>query len=162
MTGHERDHRIRTADASDAALVATLLDDFNREFDSPTPGVESLAARLRRTLAGGDLVALLSGDPATGVAVVSFRPAVWTDGPVALLEELYVRPALRNRRIGHALLVATCELARARGAEELQINVDGEDADTRRFYEAHGFRNIEPDAAEPMYFYYRELTGPHA
>ncbi|WP_036494903.1 GNAT family N-acetyltransferase [Nocardia sp. BMG111209] len=160
MTGPEPDRRIRVATASDATTVATLLDDFNREFDTPTPGVEILAARLRRTLAGGDLVALLGGDPATGVAILSFRPAVWADGPVALLEELYVRPALRGRRIGHALLEAACDLARTRGAEELQINVDGEDTDARRFYEAHDFRHTEPEAAEPMYFYYRELTGP--
>jgi GNAT superfamily N-acetyltransferase len=158
MTGHEQDRQIRTAAASDAATVATLLDAFNREFDTPTPGIEILTTRLRRTLTGGDLVALLIGDPAAGVAVVSFRPAVWTDGPVALLEELYVRPTLRRRRLGHALLEATCHLARTRGAEELQINVDGVDTDTRRFYEAHGFRHTEPGAPEPMYFYYRNLT----
>jgi GNAT superfamily N-acetyltransferase len=158
MTGQELDRQIRTAAASDAAAVATLLDAFNREFNMPTPGVEVLTARLVRTLAGGDLVALLSGNPAAGVSVVSFRPAVWTDGPVALLEELYVRPTLRRRRLGHALLDATCHLARARGAEELQINVDGVDVDARRFYEAHGFRHTEPGAPEPMYFYYRELT----
>lgn len=158
MTGHEQDRQIHTAAVSDAATVAALLDAFNREFDTPTPGIEMLTARLCRTLASGDLVALLGGKPAAGVAVVSFRPAVWTDGPVALLEELYVRPALRRRRLGHALLEAACHLARTRGAEELQINVDGVDTDARRFYEAHGFRHTEPGAPEPMYFYYRDLT----
>ncbi|MGW4120068.1 GNAT family N-acetyltransferase [Nocardia sp. NPDC004711] len=158
MTRQELDRQIRTAAVSDAATVATLLDAFNREFDTPTPGTEILTTRLRRTLTGGDLVALLSGDPATGIAVVSFRPAVWSEGPVALLEELYVQPALRRHRLGHALLEAACHLARARGAEELQINVDGVDTDARRFYEAHGFRHTEPGAPEPMYFYYRDLT----
>ncbi|MBF6353318.1 GNAT family N-acetyltransferase [Nocardia higoensis] len=157
MTGQELDRRIHPAAVSDAATVAELLDAFNREFDTPTPGTEVLATRLRRTLTGGDLVALLGGRPAVGVAVVSFRPAVWADGPVALLEELYVRPEMRGRRLGHALLEAACHLARTRGAEEMQINVDGVDTDARRFYEAHGFRCTEPGEPEPMYFYYRDL-----
>jgi len=147
----------RRAFGADAATVAVLLDDFNREFDTFSPGVAALTARLTELLAGEDLVALLIGEPAAGVAVISFRPNVWYPGPVALLDELYVRPALRNQRLGHALLEAACDLARARGAEILEINVDGDDIDARRFYEAHGFSHTEPGASEPMYFYYREL-----
>lgn len=140
--------------------MATLLDDFNREFDTPTPGVDVLTGRLRHLLVGNDVVVLLIGQPAVGVAVVSFRLNVWYAGPVALLDELYVRPDLRGRRLGHALLEAACDLARQRGADVLEINVDGEDTDARRFYEAHGFTNTEPGATEPMFFYYRELTTP--
>ena len=154
----EHTHPGRRATPADAELVADMLDAFNREFDTPTPGVEVLAARLRRLLAGDDLVALLTGEPAAGVAVLSLRAGVWSDGPAVILDELYVRPELRNRRYGHALLTAACDLARERGAESLEINVDGEDTDTRRFYEAHGFTNIEPGATEPMYFYYRDLV----
>jgi ribosomal protein S18 acetylase RimI-like enzyme len=90
--------------------------------------------------------------------VVTFRPSVWFDGPVATMDELYVRPDLRRRRYGHALLETACRLGRERHAGELQINVDGEDTDAQRFYEAHGFTNVEPGASEPMYFYYRELA----
>lgn len=153
------DRTVRTATVADAETIGVLLDDFNREFDTPTPGVEVLTARLQHTLAGGDLVVLLVGEPAVGIAVVSFRPGLWADGPVALLEELYVRPQLRSRRLGHALLEAACALAHGRGAEEIQINVDGVDTDARRFYETHGFTNIEPGQTEPMYFYYRDLTN---
>lgn len=160
MTGHdELDKTVRTATVADARTIAVLLDDFNREFDTPTPGIEVLTTRLRHTIPGGDLVVLLVGDPAAGLAVVSFRPGLWADGPVALLEELYVRPQLRSRRLGHSLLEAACELARGRGAEEMQINVDGVDTDARRFYEAHGFTNLEPGQIEPMYFYCRDLTA---
>ncbi|HWG98307.1 MAG TPA: GNAT family N-acetyltransferase [Pilimelia sp.] len=150
-------HPVRRAAPADAPTVAELLDAFNREFHTPTPGPEVLASRLRGLLAGDDLVALLTGSPAVGLAVVSFRRGVWYDGPVATLDELYVHPDLRGRRHGHALLTAACELARQRGAETLEINVDGEDVDARRFYEAHGFRNVEPGADEPMYYYYRDL-----
>lgn len=148
---------VRPAAVEDAPVVAALLDAFNREFDTPTPGVETLTVRLRELLAAANPIALLVGDPAVGLAVVSFRPNVWYAGPVALLDELYVTPELRSRKLGHALLEAACEHARERGAEVLEINVDGEDVDARRFYEAHGFTHTEPGATEPMYFYYKDL-----
>lgn len=151
------DHPVRQATPADAGTVAALLDDFNREFDTPTPGTEVLAGRLERLLAGDDMAALLCGDPALGVALISFRPSVWNEGGVATLDELYVRPDLRNRRYGHALLEATCALVRDRGAGSLEINVDGEDVDAQRFYERHGFSHTEPGNTEPMYYYYRDL-----
>jgi GNAT superfamily N-acetyltransferase len=151
------EHQTRPATTADAPTVAALLDAFNREFATPTPGVEVLTRRLQSLLAGDGLAALLIGEPAVGLAVISFRPNVWYSGPVALLDELYVQPDQRRQRLGHALLEAACALARGRGAEVMEINVDGEDTDARRFYEAHGFTHTEPGATEPMFFYYREL-----
>ena len=97
---------VRVAEVSEARTVARLLDAFNSEYDSPTPGPTVLADRLERLLA-----------EAGGVAV-------------------------------------------QRGAELLEINVDGEDTDARRFYERHGYANIEPGQDQPMFYYYRELTSP--
>jgi GNAT superfamily N-acetyltransferase len=150
---------VRRASGDDAWTVATLLDAFNQEFETPTPGTAMLATRLQHLLAREDLAALLIGEPPMGVAVLSFRPNVWYPGPVALLDELYVRPDRRRRRLGHALLEAACAHARERGAELLEINVDGDDVDARRFYEAHGFANTEPGQTDPMFYYYRELNG---
>lgn len=154
----EHEHPVRQATAFDADVVAELLDAFNHEFDTPSPGTKVLAARLRRLIAGNHLVALLSDEPAVGVAVLSFRANAWYDGPVAALDELYVRPHMRGQRFGHAMLEGACRLARERGAQMIEINVDGEDTDARRFYEAHGFANIEPGATEPMFYYYRDLA----
>src|SRR5687767_8969015 len=109
--------RVREMTPADVTTAAEMLDAFNREFDTPTPGPAVLARRLPRLTADGRLTVLLSGEPAVGVAVVSLRPNVWSDGPVALLDELYVRPEHRNRRHGHALLEAACDLARTHGAE---------------------------------------------
>lgn len=137
--------------------MAILLDEFNREFDTPTPGPDVLAERLRELLPGGDVVALLAGAPAIGFALVTMRPNVWFEGPVGLLDELYVAPALRSRGIGSTLLHAAEALVRERGGELLEINVDGDDVDARRFYERHGYRNTEPGLSEPSLYYFREL-----
>jgi GNAT superfamily N-acetyltransferase len=153
----------RQATVADAVTVARLLDAFNREYVDPTPGVDVLAERLTRLLAGGDVIALLAGDPATGLAVLTLRPNVWYDGPVALLDELYVVPQLRGRGTGAALLAAVEHVTRAHGGDLVEINVDGDDDGARRFYERHGYRNHEPGEAEAsLYYYYRELPDPSA
>lgn len=133
---------IRRASPADAETLGRLLYDFNTEFDSPTDPAEVLAARFARLLERDDVIALLAGE-ADGFALVTLRPAIWYDGPVAQLEELYVVPALRDRGIGTAILTEARRLTREQGAPEMHINVDEVDTDTRRFYERHGFVNIE-------------------
>ena len=149
---------VRLAAVADAALVATLLDDFNREFQTPTPGVGVLTGRLQRLLVQGDVVAVLAGSPVVGLAVLTLRSNVWYDGPVGLLDELYVVPERRGRGTGSALLEAAEQVVRGRGGEVLEINVDGDDAGARRFYERHGYRNSEPGSDEQLLFYFRELS----
>ena len=97
---------VRTARVVDAAVVADLLERFNREYDAPTPGPAVLVARLERLLSSGNIVVLLAGEPAIGLALLTLRPNVWYEGPVALLDELYVVPVERRRGIGTALLKA--------------------------------------------------------
>jgi len=150
----------RVATVEDAGTVARLLDAFNREFDTASPGPAVLTQRLQRLLTGKDVVALLAGEPAVGVALLTLRPNVWYDGPVAVLDELYVAPGLRGRAIGSALLAAAESVVQERGCELLEINVDGADVDARRFYERHGYRNIEPGQDQPSFYYHRDLEQP--
>ena len=145
----------RHATMDDAAEVARLLHDFNVEFATPTPPVDELTTRLRSLLGRDDFVVLLGNHADTAVAVLTLRPSPWSDGPIALLEELYVRPALRRAGIGSRLLDAAIDHAVGRGSEELQINVDEPDTDARRFYERHGFTNV--DDGGRMLFYFRQL-----
>jgi ribosomal protein S18 acetylase RimI-like enzyme len=147
----------RLATEDDAAIVAQLLDAFNREFEAATPGVEVLTARLHRLLRREDVVAILTGQPSVAVALVTLRPNVWYEGHAAILEELYVVPEQRGRGLGSDLLAAVEVEARRRGGEVVEIHVDGEDTDARRFYERYGYSNVDPGQVEPMLFYYREL-----
>jgi len=148
---------VRIAEEHDADLVATLLHDFNEEFETPTPGVAVLSARLRALLRSGATIALVAGEPAGGVALLTLRSNVLYDGPVALLDELYVRPDLRGQGIGSALLRRACDVVRERGGRLFEINVDEDDSGARRFYERHGFTNRPPGQNERMLYYEREL-----
>ena len=156
MNRDERTTRLATPD--DAEEVARLLHDFNREFDTPSPGVEVLAPRLRRLLAGDETIAILAGMPAVGVALVTFRPNVWYAGRVALLDELYVVPPLRSQGIGTAIIDHLLTLARDEGVGLVEINVDEADVDAQRFYERHGFSATEPDTGERALYYFQELA----
>jgi len=148
---------VRVAEAQEAEVVAALLHDFNTEFDTPSPGVTVLAARLRALLGGASTIALLAGEPASGVALVTLRPNVWYAGPVALLDELYVRPELRGRGTGTALLGLACDVVRERDARLFEVNVDEGDAGARRFYERHGFTTTPGGRSDRMLYYEREL-----
>lgn len=147
------------ATVSDAAQVARLLHDFNVEFDTPTPGVDVLARRLRGLLAEDRMFALLIGSPPVGVALVSLRPSVWYRGQVALLEELYVEASMRGQGAGSRLIEMLLTEARARSVSLVEIQVDEGDVDARRFYERSGFSTTEPGADERALLYFLELPG---
>lgn len=149
---------VRRATLVDAAVLARLLWDFNTEFETETDRVDVLTVRFARLLAHDDVLALLSGED--GFAFLTLRPAIWFDGPVAQLEELYVVPALRGRGIGSAILAVARQLVLERGAPEMHINVDEVDTDTRRFYERHGFVNIEEGADHRMLCYIGQTEVP--
>jgi GNAT superfamily N-acetyltransferase len=148
---------VRVAEPREAEVVAGLLHDFNTEFETSSPGVAVLVARLRALLGGASTIALLAGDPAIAVALVTLRPNVWYDGPVALLDELYVRPELRGRGTGTALLRRACDIVRERGARLFEVNVDEGDAGARRFYERHGFTTTPAGQSDRMLYYERDL-----
>lgn len=141
---------ISLASPDDAEVLAQLQIDFNTEFESPCPAHEQLARRFRSILASPVGYAVLAGSPHApdGYALVTLRPTIYSDGPLAVLDELYVRPALRADGVGTAILQRAIAELRARGGDEMHINVDEVDVDTRRFYERHGFANTEP-GSEP-------------
>lgn len=152
-------HEVRLATSADADEVADLLHRFNTEFHTPSPGAGLLAGRLRTLLAGDGTFALLADRPSVGVALVTLRSNVWYDGLVGLLDELYVVPHLRGRGIGSAMIQRLLAVARERGVDLLEINVDEADVDAQRFYERHGFTMIEPDTGERAFYLHQELSA---
>jgi GNAT superfamily N-acetyltransferase len=149
---------VRVATVDDAADVGRLLHDFNTEFETPTPGADVLSARLRVLLGSPGTFAILAGRPALAVALVTLRSNVWYDGSVALLDELYVAPALRGQGIGAAVISKLLSLAHATGVDLIEINVDEADVDAQRFYVRHGFSSTEPGSDERALYFFRELT----
>ena len=152
------DSIVREATEADAEAVGRLLYDFNREYDEPTPGAAAIAARVRSLLPLGEMVVLLVGTGPDGLAVLRFRPSLWSEALECYLAELYVVPDRRGRGLGRALMNAAIAHARRRGADYMDLGTSEDDVAARRLYESLGFTNREGRPDGPvMYFYEREL-----
>lgn len=149
---------VRIAATEDAGDIARLLHDFNTEFETPSPGVDVLEVRLRSLLETPATFAILAGEPAIAVALVTLRSNVWYDGQVAVLDELYVVPDLRDRGIGSAVMRQLHSRARTTDVAAIEINVDEGDTDTQRFYQRHGYSWVEPTTNERAFYFFQELT----
>lgn len=148
----------RVATGEDAADAATLLDAFNTEFATPTPGVAFLTDRIAELIDGGDADFLLGGEGPDAVLVLRLRPALWDSGEDANIEELYVRPELRGKGIGEELLRFAIDRARTAGAVRVELGTDEGDEAAHGLYEKLGFTNFTgADDRERMFFYEREL-----
>jgi ribosomal protein S18 acetylase RimI-like enzyme len=172
------DHFVRLATPDDAPAVAQLLHDFAVEDSDPTPGAKWLADRLRRLIdeahatvlvADADADAEAAAEAAAdagagpesepdGVAVLRFRPSIWSDGLECYLAELYVAQGKRGRGIGRALLNAAIDHARVQGADHMELSTSEENAAACALYESLGFSNREGHPERPIqHFYDRDL-----
>ncbi len=149
---------VRDADLEDAEIIGKLLYDFNTEFGEPTPQPRALADRMKELLVAGDTKVLLGGREPRGLAVLRFRPAIWTEDLECYLAELYVVPERRGHGLGRALMEAAIKLARREGATYMDLGTGEDDVAARALYESLGFSNRGGRPNGPVnYFYEREL-----
>lgn len=150
--------RVTLAAPQHAAAVAGLLRDINAEFSAPCPPLEVFEKRFAQLIAGDQAYVVLAQDTApTGFALITLRPSRYYAGPIATLDELYVRPALRGQGIGSRIMELAESRARTLGVGEVQINVDEVDKAARRFYGRRGYSNIEAGQDYRMLCYVRPL-----
>jgi ribosomal protein S18 acetylase RimI-like enzyme len=71
-----------------------------------------------------------------------------------------VAPARRGHGLGRALMNAAIELARAEGADYMDLGTAETDVAARALYESLGFSNREGKPDGPLNYYYeRDLSG---
>ena len=109
-------------------------------------------------LGQGELTVLVGGPGPDGLALLRFRPAIWTSALECYLAELYVVPGRRGQGLGRALMEAAIEVARAEGADHMDLGTGEDDTAARALYESLGFDNTGGRPGGPVnYFYEREL-----
>jgi GNAT superfamily N-acetyltransferase len=145
----------RTATPDDAPLIAQMLKDFNAEFDDPSPPLDVLSARVAE-LMGIDTAVALADDDA-GVALMRFRPNLWSEALEVYLAEFYIVPDRRGAGLGRALLTYAMDLARERGADHIDLGTGEDDVVARKLYSSMGFTRLEGENGPLMYVYEREL-----
>ena len=107
-----------------------------------------------RSSAAGTPTVLVAGTGPDGLALLRFRPSLWSEGLECYLAELYVVPDLRGRGIGRALLEAAIDRARERGADHMDLGTSEDDVAARALYTRLGFTRREGGPDGPVMFVY--------
>src|SRR5438067_33869 len=111
------------------------------DHGEPALPVPELADAVRRILAlphAGFLVAEAAGE-LIGMVQVTERFSTWRARPFFYLDDFYVEPAWRSRRVGTELLAAVVERARAAGCTRIDLDVYAENRRALAFYLRNGF-----------------------
>jgi ribosomal protein S18 acetylase RimI-like enzyme len=151
---------IRPATTDDAALLHRVAAETFPLACPPHTTAESIAAFIAEHLSEAAFVGYLAdpdralfvaevgGEPAGYTMVVFGEPgdadvaAAVTTRPTAELSKVYVREGFHGAGVAHALVDASVDAARARGARTLWLGVNQENERANRFYGKQGFERV--------------------
>lgn len=135
--------KIRPATEHDApasvGLMAQLAEFGHNQVD---PGVED---RFRTMLESPQYAIFVAEDDegqVVGLLSISQRWTLWHAGPCALIEEVVVDEEARRQGIGHALMRAALDWARAQGCSEVGVSTEGDNVKAQAFYQRLGFESV--------------------
>jgi GNAT superfamily N-acetyltransferase len=136
---------IRTTTEADVPVILSLIREL-AEYEREPNAVVATEAGLREVLFGAKrsaevLLALESGE-AVGFAVYFYNFSTWLGRPGLYLEDLFVRPSLRGKGYGRALLERLAQIAKERGCGRMEWAVLDWNDPAIQFYRKLG--------AEPM------------
>lgn len=142
--------RARLADLDSLAPLFDAYRVFYERASDPSAARAFLEQRLQRD-ESVVFVAEESAGSAVGFAQIFPSFSSVSLARILVLNDLFVDPGARRRGVARALLVATCEQARACGAVRVSLATAVSNAPARRLYEAFGF---EFDKAFDHYHWY--------
>ena len=136
---------IREARRADLAAIVALFaaDEVSGGIDTTDPGAlpdyeaqfDRIAASTNETL----FVAELRGAVVGTFELMIARSLPYRASTSCILEAVQVRPDMRGKRIGEAMVRWAMGEARRRGAQKLKLTSNLKRADAHRFYERLGF-----------------------
>jgi GNAT superfamily N-acetyltransferase len=136
---------IRTTTEADVPIILSLISEL-AEYEREPDAVVATEPGLREVLFGANrsaevLLALENGD-AVGFAVYFYNFSTWLGRPGLYLEDLFVRPNVRGKGYGRALLERLAQIAQERGCGRMEWAVLDWNDPAIQFYRKLG--------AEPM------------
>jgi para-aminobenzoate synthetase len=145
------DWAVRAATEADAGAIATAVERLLVELGGGRPPRPELEAEVLTTLADPAVGALLvaeAGGEIVGVLSASWQRALHVPGRYATIQDLWVDPAWRSRRIGAELVEALAVPAAAQGVTRIEVGLPRESfaaiGATERFYLGAGFEHLGP------------------
>lgn len=158
---------VRPARRDDAQALLQMwgeLRELTRSLEraAPVPSERGVLERLEIAEQSPDLrilVAELDGEVA-GMAVLTHQPfAVLFDVRSVHLHFMHVRPELRRRGVGHALVAAATAYAEEMGADQLMTSTLPQTRDENRFFARLGFAPVVIRRAAPVASVRRRLAA---
>jgi GNAT superfamily N-acetyltransferase len=144
--GDRLDIAIRPAVAADVPLVLRFIREL-AEYERLADEVVATEDGLRLTLFGeaprAEVVFAMAGGEAAGFALFFHNYSTFLGQLGLYLEDLYVRPELRGRGVGRALLSHLARLAVERGCGRLEWSVLDWNETALAFYRSLGARPTE-------------------
>jgi ribosomal protein S18 acetylase RimI-like enzyme len=128
---------LRDALPADAQAIAALVCGMAEGDKEYSPITADFAVEYLASPGCGILIAEMAGRPA-GLLSYSIRPGLFHAAPSCLIELLWVRPDVRGRGTGSALIGALLERAAALGCAEVSVSTMPGNAGAIRFYRRHG------------------------
>jgi ribosomal protein S18 acetylase RimI-like enzyme len=141
---------IRPATKDDQQLIRELWTEFEAELPEPDylrESWEDAWSDLAQTVREG--VALIAEEDGRAVGFV-FCVLGDRGRRTAHITDIYVRPEVRNKGIGRALLTEILEPARAAGLNHVSLEVLITNSDARRLYERLGFTPMDMFMVAPV------------
>ena len=136
---------IRTATEADVPVILSLIREL-AEYEREPNAVVATEAGLREVLFGAkrsaEVLLALENAEAVGFAVYFHNFSTWLGRPGLYLEDLFVRPDVRGKGFGRALLERLAQIAKERGCGRMEWAVLDWNDPAIQFYRKLG--------AEPM------------
>ena len=137
---------IRSTTEADVPVILSLIREL-AEYERAPEAVVTTEAGLREVLFGAQrsaevLLALENRDP-VGFAVYFFNFSTWLGRPGLYLEDLFVRPAVRGKGYGRALLERLAQIAQERRCGRMEWAVLDWNDPAIQFYRKLGAKPMD-------------------
>jgi GNAT superfamily N-acetyltransferase len=142
---------IRAASVGDTAAVAAAVEQLLVELGGRRPPRAEVEAEIEAVLEDpgvGALLVAVAGAEIVGVLSASWQRALHVPGRYATIQDLWVHPDWRSRRVGAALVDELVALCGEQGVARIEVGLPRETFDairaTEAFYIGNGFEQLGP------------------
>src|SRR5712672_3910993 len=141
-----RNFKIRDATVADIPIILQLIRDL-ATYERAPEDVVATEKGLHEVLFGAEpaakvVIAFENTEP-VGFAVYFFNFSTWLGRPGLYLEDLFVKPEMRGRGYGRALLVELAKIARDQGCGRMEWAVLDWNEPAIKFYRALGAKPMD-------------------
>jgi GNAT superfamily N-acetyltransferase len=146
MNKEPRNFEIRPARVEDVPIILQLIRDlatYERAPNDVTATEEQLVEVLFGARPSAEVLLAFEQETAVGFAVFFHNFSTWLGRPGLYLEDLFVKPEVRGKGYGHALLVRLAKIARERGCGRMEWAVLDWNDPAIQFYRKLGAKPMD-------------------